>query len=302
MFQLKSVFLLANTFLLAAPAIAQAAPGCTTDGLVCMEALTATDGRGLDLWLESRRPGAVTITLEQTAENLAPAVDAPMEINLTAPGRQRVARLRAVRDDASWKHSFRFHCMSGSKFARPEEDYLYGIPFAAGQAVRVSQGAHGRFSHSDVGNLYAVDFEVPENTAVYAAREGTVVEIEQDFNQGGPTVPLENANAVRIEHRDGTIGEYGHLRFGGAAVKTGAKVKKGDLVGYSGNTGRSTGPHLHFDVHMPITGQLSKSIPIQFNVGETAGRALEEGVSYVRADEPIAPRSGGRMPASVAAP
>lgn len=293
---LKFVSLFANMLLLAAPALARSTPGCTTDGLVCMETVTAADGRGLELWLESRRPGAVTITLEQDTENLGPVSGAPVEINLTKAGRQRVAELRAVRDDISWKHSFRFHCMSGNKFAQADENYLYGIPFAAGQSVRVSQAAHGRFSHSDLGNMYAVDFDVPENTPVYSAREGIVVELEQAFTVGGPAEPLENANAVRIQHKDGTIGEYGHLRFNGAAVKVGQKVKKGELVGYSGNTGRSTGPHLHFDVHVPISGQLSRSIPIQFEVGETVGKALEEGVSYARTEGALA--GGDRMPAS----
>lgn len=295
----KSAFFLANIILLAAPLLAHAAPGCTTDGLVCMEALSANDGHGVDLWLESKRPGAVTITLEQTAENLAPLTGAPVEIHLKGAGRERVAHLRAVNEELSWKHSFRFHCMSGSKFAKPDESYLYGLPFAPGQAVRVTQGAHGRFSHSDLGNMFAVDFDVQENTPVHAARDGIVVEIEQAFTVGGPNEPLENANAVRIQHEDGTIGEYGHLRFNGAAVKVGDKVKRGMLVGFSGNTGRSTGPHLHFDVHVPVSGQFSKSVPIQFDLGMSVGKVLEEGASYARADNPPASETSSRMPASI---
>ncbi|RZA04563.1 MAG: M23 family metallopeptidase [Proteobacteria bacterium] len=293
---IKSVFFFVNIILLASSAVARAAPGCTSDGLVCMEAITATGARGVDLWLESKRPGAITITLEQTAENLSPATDVPLEINLTGPKRQLVAELRALHADVSWKHSFRFHCMSGNKFAVPDMEYVYGIPFAPGQPVRVSQGFHGRFSHSDLGNMYAVDFDVPENTPVYAAREGIVIELEQAFTTGGPAEPLENANAVRIQHSDGTIGEYGHLRFNGAAVKVGQVIRKGDLVAYSGNTGRSTGPHLHFDVHVPMSGQISKSIPIQFYVGETVAKILEEGSRYQRPALELP--TNNRMPAS----
>ena len=278
---------LSGLSLLAVPFVSYAAPGCTQDGKVCMETVTMPDGRGLELWVNSQRPGAVTISLEQDMENLAPDVGAPLEVVLEKAGRHKVVALRAVNDDETWRHSYRFHCMSGNKHAVHDESYLYGIPLALNFPAKISQGFHGRFSHSDIGNKFAVDFDVPEGTPIYAAREGTVVELEQNFSAGGPSEPLENANAVRVEHPDGTIGEYGHLRHNGAAVKVGQKVKRGELLGYSGNTGRSTGPHLHFDVHVPVDGKISRSVPIQFYTGENGPRELAEGSTYVRTGDPV---------------
>jgi murein DD-endopeptidase MepM/ murein hydrolase activator NlpD len=55
-------------------------------------------------------------------------------------------------------------------------------------------------------------------------------------------------NYIRIEHADGIATAYGHLSRFAPGLKPGAKVSRGELVGFSGNTGRSTGPHLHFEV------------------------------------------------------
>jgi murein DD-endopeptidase MepM/ murein hydrolase activator NlpD len=136
----------------------------------------------------------------------------------------------------------------GSAFARHDDNYLYALPFTKGSNICVSQGYHGDTSHKGL-SAYAVDFPVPVGTAVYAAREGIVVGSEGSSSLGGGSPEYRKfANYVIIEHSDGTMGNYYHLRQGGAAVTTGTKVSKGQLIGYSGNTGYSSGPHLHFSV------------------------------------------------------
>jgi len=69
---------------------------------------------------------------------------------------------------------------------------------------------------------------------------------------------------VRIEHDDGTHSAYLHLSRGSVRVKPGQRVEVGTLLGKSGNTGRSTGPHLHFVVQKPY-GAAMVSIPFRFN-------------------------------------
>ena len=82
------------------------------------------------------------------------------------------------------------------------------------------------------------DFEVPYGTEVYATGDGTVV--ESGYNSGG------FGNCIVIDHGYGFQTVYGHLSD--IRVPKGINVKRGDLIGISGSSGQSTGPHLHYQV------------------------------------------------------
>jgi murein DD-endopeptidase MepM/ murein hydrolase activator NlpD len=82
-----------------------------------------------------------------------------------------------------------------------------------------------------------MDFTASIGTEIYATGDGVVKEIKADGGYG---------NHVILNHGYGYQTLYAHLsRFG---VRAGQKIKRGDIVGYVGNTGRSTGPHLHYEV------------------------------------------------------
>ena len=82
------------------------------------------------------------------------------------------------------------------------------------------------------------DFEVPPGTEVFATGDGTVV--ESGWNTGG------FGNCIVIDHGYGYQTVYGHLSS--IRVVKGLNVKRGDLIGFSGSTGLSSGPHLHYQV------------------------------------------------------
>jgi hypothetical protein len=96
-----------------------------------------------------------------------------------------------------------------------------------------------------------IDYGVPEGTFVRAAADGVVSRAELD------TATAVNSTAgygyhLRVQHPDGSTTIYGHLVEGGILVSTGQNVKMGEMIGLSGNTGRSTGPHLHFELRTSI--------------------------------------------------
>jgi murein DD-endopeptidase MepM/ murein hydrolase activator NlpD len=84
-----------------------------------------------------------------------------------------------------------------------------------------------------------LDFSAPQGTPIYASANGTVVIAGNLGNAYG--------NHVVIRHGYGYETLYGHMYR--IKVKKGAKVKRGEIIGYIGSTGKSTGPHLHYEVH-----------------------------------------------------
>ena len=84
-----------------------------------------------------------------------------------------------------------------------------------------------------------IDLGIPEGSPILAAGNATVRVVNPD-----PTVP--SGIFVVLDHDDGKESSYSHLRE--VVVKKGERVSKGDLIALSGNTGSSTGPHLHWVV------------------------------------------------------
>ena len=107
-----------------------------------------------------------------------------------------------------------------------------------------------------------MDFTAPVGTEIYATGNGTVVKVEKDGRGYG--------NNVIINHGYGYQTLYGHMsKF---SVRPGQKVKRGDLIGSVGNTGTSTGPHLHYEVH--FNGNAVDPIKM-LEISSQAGQAFD---------------------------
>ena len=140
----------------------------------------------------------------------------------------------------------------------------YRVPFDVGSTFVISQAYPSRITHTTPDSQYAVDIALPDGTPVYAAREGTVINARHDFFRGAAApVMLDQANLIEVLHDDGTIGLYAHLRWDSIRVRIGAHVVRGQYIADSGNTGFTSGPHLHFAV-IRNAGTTDVSVPIQF--------------------------------------
>ena len=128
-----------------------------------------------------------------------------------------------------------------------DRDYEYNLPFMASHAFEVYQGYNGSLSHK---NQNALDFTMPIGTELTAVRDGVVVKIIEKNNRNcGQEECKKYNNLISIYHPDGTFANYLHIKQNGAIVEVGDKVFKGQLIGYSGNVGWSTGPHLHLVIY-----------------------------------------------------
>lgn len=116
----------------------------------------------------------------------------------------------------------------GSGKPTPSYDGYYLRPITGG---RKSQGLHG---------YNGVDLAAPAGTQIYAAADGVVIVSKEGGWNGG------YGNYVVIRHNNGTQTLYAHNQSN--AVAAGETVKRGQVIGYVGNTGRSTGAHVHFEI------------------------------------------------------
>jgi LysM repeat protein len=102
--------------------------------------------------------------------------------------------------------------------------------------------SHNGISRGLVGGHTGIDYRANTGTPVVAATDGTVAIADASGWNGGYGV------TVLLSHSGGKTTRYGHLSR--LAVRQGERVSRGQVIGYSGNTGRSTGPHLHFELRV----------------------------------------------------
>jgi len=102
------------------------------------------------------------------------------------------------------------------------------------------------------------DFAAPMGTPIMASGSGTITRAK--WCGGG-------GNCIKIKHNSTYETVYAHLKSFAAGIKTGKKVKQGQIIGYVGSTGMSTGPHLHYEVI--INGKHVNSQTLKLPSGKT---------------------------------
>jgi murein DD-endopeptidase MepM/ murein hydrolase activator NlpD len=153
----------------------------------------------------------------------------------------------AVRGDQKNIECFVFRPSGSNDFACvTEEDQVYSLTVTNGMVTPVNgvmTSTFGPRKHPILGEVRVhkgVDWAAPVGTPVFAAFDGTIAYYGDGEGYG---------NVVRITHAGGRETRYAHLSRFAANLSQGMAVKAGDMIGYVGTTGLSTGPHLHFELY-----------------------------------------------------
>ncbi|MER5632725.1 M23 family metallopeptidase [Streptomyces nitrosporeus] len=154
---------------------------------------------------------AATTTADSVAKQASAQSKAAVAAEKSAVTAQAAAKKKAV----TWK--------------TPVSKYVLSATYGTGG---------DRWSNKHSGQ----DFAVPIGTKVVAAHSGTVVKAGPNGGGDGPAY----GNAIVIKHANGKYSQYAHLSK--IQVKIGEKVNTGEKIALSGNTGNSSGPHLHFEI------------------------------------------------------
>ena len=153
------------------------------------------------------------------------------------------------------------------------------LPFQEGKEYSIIQGNNSKFTHNTDYFRYALDFNIKTNDTICSATDGFVVGVVDQYKYSGKGKKwTPYANFITIyDPYSGVYLQYVHLVQNGSLVKIGDKVERGQKIALSGNTGRSTVEHLHFNLLIPVDNSEGlKSIPITFK-GGIEGKSLKRG-------------------------
>jgi murein DD-endopeptidase MepM/ murein hydrolase activator NlpD len=182
----------------------------------------------------------------------------------TVPAKSEQALLEIPPADGPGEVRFEYGYVVGEPGAEHRPSQPYRAPFAAARRFLVTQAPPTVITHTGASSRNAIDIDMPVGTAVHAARAGTVISVAaRHFRSGLMPQHLDEANFVQIMHDDGTHAIYAHLQLDTVRVRPGQRVARGEYLANSGNTGFSSGPHLHFVV-LRNAGLRSESVPVTF--------------------------------------
>ena len=153
-------------------------------------------------------------------------------------------------------------CMERAVFGDPAQS-PYVLPYPSGASYKVIQAYC--YPYGGHSNQLAYDFDMPIGAPVVAARAGQVRRVRDDLPDTGATPDPGQHNNILIQHDDGTVAFYGHLKQNSIVVQVDQRVEQGQPIAASGNSGNTLGePHLHFGVYETWPAREGFDVPVNF--------------------------------------
>lgn len=225
------------------------------------------DGRDVVLLASNRfyAPVELTVDIERIDGIQYPDPDLELRWVVQAQSEMELLRLPILEDGSTPILEFQSRYLAGDPAARHRPAVAYRAPFATATTFPVTQAYPEVATHTTPDSYYAVDLAMPIGTDVFAARGGVVFDVASTHFSAGldPERDGPNANVIRILHDDGTYAIYAHLNTNSIRVRPGDRVRRGEYIADSGNTGYTSGPHLHFVV-IRNAGMRAQSVPVAF--------------------------------------
>lgn len=219
-----------------------------------------------DFYLQNNNPYHITITYTAEYSDLEIDKFFPLTQSFEPNSKTYLFSVKPIGKNIVFKGNYNW--VMGTNEARHDNTYLYRLPFETRKTVRITQGFNETFSHFGQSR-YAVDFDMKVGDKIYAMRDGIVVQTKSDSNLKGTSKDYEqHANFITVRHPDNTYCTYAHLQQNSVFVKVGDTIKRGDMIGLSGDTGYSNGPHLHVIVFAANDGKSREPIGIKFKTNE----------------------------------
>lgn len=209
-------------------------------------------GSAIEVWFNF--PTLINVSVSTTAKSfIVNAGQSPVLFSITS-----------INTRNTWQYNVDYQYSLGIPLPHYDTVINYLPPIPPNTAYFITQAFNGSSTHNQQHNRYAVDIAMPEGTPIHAARSGIVVTVDNDFIEGGVSDKLLNkANQIIVLHEDGSMAVYAHLAPESAQVQQGMRINAGQLLSYSGNTGYSSGAHLHFVVWVN-KGHGVVSVPFNF--------------------------------------
>lgn len=224
---------------------------------------------GQDVRLKATNKFHAPVELELDIESIDgleyPHPDDPLHWVLPPQGETALVSLGILEGAVAPSLEYRYKYLVGDPDARHQPEQPYRVPVAIARDHPVSQAYPDVVTHTTLDSQHAVDIAMPIGTDIFAARSGVVFDVAASNFKGGTDAArdMSLANIIRILHDDGTYAIYAHLNLNSIRVRVGDRVERGEYIADSGNTGFSSGPHLHFVV-VRNAGMATHSVPVRF--------------------------------------